>query len=124
MPDFADDRQEMVATQIAGRGIREPRILDAFLKVPRHLFVREEDFDRAYSDHPLAIGHGQTISQPYIVALSLQHLDVRPTDRVLEIGTGSGYQTALLSALAAEVFTVERLAVFTRPTQDRLEALG
>lgn len=124
MPDFGDLRREMVATQIASRGIRNPRILDAFLKVPRHLFVREEDTDRAYSDHPLPLAQGQTISQPFIVALTLDRLDPKPGDRVLEIGTGSGYQTALLAELCREVHTVERLAPLAKTARARLEALG
>lgn len=124
MPDFEDMRRELVATQLASRGIRNPRVLDAFLRVPRHLFVREEDVDRAYEDHPLPLTQGQTISQPYIVALTLEHLDPQPADRVLEIGTGSGYQTALLAELCAEVFTVERLAPLAKTARARLEALG
>ena len=124
MPDFADQRREMVSNQIADRGIREPEILEAFLQVPRHLFVREDDVDRAYSDHPLPIGLGQTVSQPYIVALSIQKLGLRPEHRVLEIGTGSGYQTALLAELAREVWTVERLPALASPAKSRLDALG
>ncbi|MEK7467046.1 MAG: protein-L-isoaspartate(D-aspartate) O-methyltransferase [Planctomycetota bacterium] len=124
MPDFADLRREMVATQIASRGIRSERILDAFLKVPRHLFVREVDVDRAHIDHPLPLDHDQTISQPYIVALTLERLDAQPGDRVLEIGTGSGYQTALLAELAREVLTVERIAPLAKTARARLDALG
>ena len=124
MPDFADLRREMVATQLVSRGIRNERVLEAFLRVPRHLFVLEEDVDRAHSDHPLPLGHEQTISQPYIVALTLDRLDAGPTDRVLEIGTGSGYQTALLAGLAREVFTVERLPKLAKSARTRLDALG
>ena len=124
MPDFADLRREMVGTQLVSRGIRSERVLEAFLRVPRHLFVREEDVDRAHSDHPLPLAHDQTISQPYIVALTLERLDAQPGDRVLEIGTGSGYQTALLAGLAREIFTVERLAPLAKSARARLEALG
>jgi protein-L-isoaspartate(D-aspartate) O-methyltransferase len=124
MPDFADLRRDMVGTQLISRGIRDERVLGAFLKVPRHLFVREEDVDRAHSDHPLPLAHDQTISQPYIVALTLEQLDAQPGDRVLEIGTGSGYQTALLAGLAQEVFTVERIAPLAKSARARLEALG
>ncbi len=100
----------MVRTQLAERDIHDLRVLEAMLAVPRHEFVPEEFRDRAYEDHPLPIGEGQTISQPYIVAAMLQHLALRATDRALEIGTGSGYVTALLSVLCAEVFSVERFA--------------
>jgi len=124
MPDFADLRREMVGTQLVSRGIRSERILEAFLRVPRHLFVREEDVDRAHSDHPLPLGFDQTISQPYIVALTLDRLDPQPGDRVLEIGTGSGYQTALLAGLCREVFSIERLAPLAKSARARLEALG
>lgn len=124
MPDFQDQRRELVATQLVSRGIRNPKVLGAFEKVPRHLFVREEDVDRAYEDHPLPLTLGQTISQPYIVALTLERLDPQPGDRVLEIGTGSGYQTALLAEICREVFTVERLAPLAKSARARLEALG
>ncbi|KAF0241214.1 MAG: protein-L-isoaspartate(D-aspartate) [Planctomycetota bacterium] len=124
MPDFADSRREMVGTQLVSRGIRGERILEAFLRVPRHLFVREEDVDRAHSDHPLSLGYDQTISQPYIVALTLERLDPQPGDKVLEIGTGSGYQTALLAGLCREIFTIERLAPLAKSARARLEALG
>src|SRR5271167_2686131 len=101
-------RAEMVGTHLAGRGIRDTRVLAAMASVPRHEFVPEELRADAYEDHPLPIGDGQTISQPYIVAAMLEHLALRATDRVLEVGTGSGYATALLSLLCAEVFSVER----------------
>ena len=113
----------MVRTQLEERGICDRRVLDAMLEVPRHEFVLEEFRDDAYRDHPLPIGAGQTISQPYIVAVMLQHLALQPTDRALEVGTGSGYATALLSRLCAEVFSVERhpeLAAFAQSALDRL----
>jgi protein-L-isoaspartate(D-aspartate) O-methyltransferase len=106
---FEDQRKYMVDTQIAGRGITDPELLKAFSKVPRHLFVPEEYRSFAYKDHPLGIGKGQTISQPYIVALSLDLLTLTKNDKVLDIGTGSGYQTALLAEIVAEVFTIERI---------------
>ena len=100
----------MVRTQLADRGIRDPRVLAAMRNVPRHEFVSESFQQDAYGDHPLPIGEGQTISQPYIVAAMLEHLALQATDRVLEVGTGSGYVTALLSLLCAEVYSVERHA--------------
>jgi protein-L-isoaspartate(D-aspartate) O-methyltransferase len=99
----------MVSSQIEARGIHDKRVLDAMLKVPRHLFVGEALQDQAYGDFPLPIGEGQTISQPYIVAEMTQALELGKDDRVLEIGTGSGYQTAILAELAYRVYTVERV---------------
>lgn len=115
---FRAQREQMVRTQLAERGIRDVRVLDAMRNVPRHEFVPETFRQEAYEDHPLPIGEGQTISQPYIVAAMLEHLALRAGDRagdqagerVLEVGTGSGYVTALLSLLSAEVYSVERLA--------------
>jgi protein-L-isoaspartate(D-aspartate) O-methyltransferase len=101
-------REEMVRLQLADRSIRDARVLAAMGAVPRHEFVPESLRQDAYEDHPLPIGEGQTISQPYIVAAMLEHLALQPSDRVLEVGTGSGYVTALLSELCAEVFSVER----------------
>ena len=100
-------RNEMVEAQLRGRDIRSARVLDAMRKVPRHLFVPASQRGDAYADHPLPIGHGQTISQPYIVAFMTQALDLRPADRVLEIGTGSGYQAAVLWERVKEVYTIE-----------------
>jgi protein-L-isoaspartate(D-aspartate) O-methyltransferase len=117
-------REEMVRRQLAERGIHDPRVLDAMRKVPRHEFVPEAFRQDAYGDHPLPIGEGQTISQPYIVAAMLEHLALEATDRVLEVGTGSGYVTALLSLLSAEVYSVERhapLAATAESTLRRLE---
>jgi protein-L-isoaspartate(D-aspartate) O-methyltransferase len=102
-------RERMVAEQLEARGITSPAVLEAMRTTPRHLFVQEALAAGAYEDHPLPIGHGQTISQPYIVALMTQLLEVRPGSRVLEIGTGSGYQAAILHHLGCTVFTVERV---------------
>jgi protein-L-isoaspartate(D-aspartate) O-methyltransferase len=117
-------REEMVRTQIADRGICDLRVLDAMRNVPRHEFVPGPLRQDAYRDHPLPIGEGQTISQPYIVAAMLEHLALRGTDRVLEVGTGSGYVTALLSLLCAMVYSLERhaqLAASAESTLHRLE---
>ena len=105
---FAVPRQRMVESQLRARGIMDERVLAAMLHVPRHEFTPERYRDQAYEDHPLPIGEGQTISQPFIVASMLEALQLQPEDRVLEIGTGSGYVSALLAELAAEVFSVER----------------
>ncbi len=104
---YAVRRRQMADTQIRGRGIHDPRVLGALEKVPRHKFVQPGDEPSAYGDHPLAIGSGQTISQPYIVAYMTEALDLQPGDRVLEIGTGSGYQAAILGELVHEVYTIE-----------------
>jgi len=101
-------REKMVERQIKARGIRDERVLKAMLKVPRHLFVDPSLIDQAYADHPLPIGNGQTISQPYIVALMTEALELKGKERVLEIGTGSGYQTAILAELALWVYTIEK----------------
>src|SRR5690606_20811824 len=103
-------RARMVERDLRRRGIRDERVLDAMARVPRHVFVPESERPHAYEDRALPLGAGQTISQPFMVAYMTEALRVRPTDRVLEIGTGSGYQTAVLAALAAEVYTVERIA--------------
>ncbi len=116
-------RQEMVEKQIEARGITDVRVLDAMRQVPRHLFVSEALMDQAYSDFPLPIGEQQTISQPYIVAEMTQSLQLSPDDRVLEIGTGSGYQAAILSKIVYRVYSIERihsLYVRTRKLFDRL----
>lgn len=117
-------RQTMVTEQLVVRGIRDRRVLDAFVKVPRHLFVREGDEERAHEDHPLPIGSAQTISQPYMCAYMTERLALTGSERVLEIGTGSGYQAAVLAELAREVFTVERVADLSSSAQERLERLG
>jgi protein-L-isoaspartate(D-aspartate) O-methyltransferase len=116
-------REEMVRTQLAERGIRDLRVLDAMSRVPRHEFVPESFRQDAYEDHPLPIGEGQTISQPYIVAAMLEHLALQAADRVLEIGTGSGYVTALLSLLCAEVYSVERHAQLAAAAESTLHRL-
>jgi len=113
----------MVRAQLAERGIRDLRVLDAMRKVPRHEFVPETFRPDAYEDHPLPIGEGQTISQPYIVAAMLEHLALQATYRVLEIGTGSGYVTALLSLLCAEVYSVERHALLPASAESTLQRL-
>jgi protein-L-isoaspartate(D-aspartate) O-methyltransferase len=102
-----DARERMVREQIAARGIRDPRVIEALREVPRHCFIPEPGRPRAYDDGPVAIGQGQTISQPYIVALMTQLLRPQPGDRVLEVGTGSGYQAAVLARLVGHVYTIE-----------------
>jgi protein-L-isoaspartate(D-aspartate) O-methyltransferase len=115
--DFAVARQHMVEDQIKGRGVTDSRVTEVMSSVPRHEFVPENYRARAYQDHPLPIGYGQTISQPYIVAFMTEQLHPQPTDRVLEVGTGSGYQAAVLSKLVAEVYTIEIL----KPLAQRAE---
>jgi len=122
--DFASQREKMVRTHLADRGIRDARVLNAMRDVPRHEFVDDSLHNIAYEDHPLPIGAGQTISQPYIVALMLQHLALQPAERVLEVGTGSGYVTALLSRLCAEVYSIERHGQLAAAAESRLERLG
>jgi len=118
-----DERRRMVDLQIAARGIREPRVLDAMREIPRHLFI-PPPYDRdAYADTPLPIGSGQTISQPYIVALMTELLHPKPEDRVLEIGAGSGYQAAILSRLVRSVVTVERLKTVAEQARSNLAAV-
>jgi len=109
MVDPVRSRERMVREQIEARGVSDPAVLSAMRSLPRHLFVEEALAYKAYSDSPLPIGEGQTISQPYIVALMSEKLEVKPGMKVLEIGTGSGYQAAVLAELGAEVFTVERI---------------
>lgn len=117
-------RERMVRYQLEARGITNPRVLDAMRKVPRHLFVPPERIYDAYSDHALPIGEGQTISQPYMVALMTELLDPAPSHRVLEIGTGSGYQAAILAELANEVVTIEREETLSQRAREVLESLG
>ena len=124
MMTFDEQRARMVEEQLKGRGLAEERLLNAFRKVPRHLFVSREFQHEAYADHPLPISSGQTISQPYIVALMTYALRLQGHERVLEIGTGSGYQTAILAELALEVFSVERLPDLLTAVKERLQALG
>jgi protein-L-isoaspartate(D-aspartate) O-methyltransferase len=118
------DRNQMVQEQLAERGIADPRVLDAFRAIPREAFVPDELAPYAYADAPLPIGGGQTISQPYVVALMLEALALTGHERVLEIGTGSGYSAALLGRLAQEVFTVERLAPLAHTAEAHLERAG
>ncbi len=114
----------MIELQLASRGIRDPRVLEAMGKVPRHLFVDEALQDQAYNDYPLPIGDKQTISQPYIVALMTEILELKGTEKVLEIGTGSGYQAAVLAELAERVFTVERIPSLAHRANQILKKLG
>jgi protein-L-isoaspartate(D-aspartate) O-methyltransferase len=122
--DFRQEREHMVATQIRARGVTDPAVLEAMSRIPRHCFVPPGVRGEAYEDHPLPIGQGQTISQPYIVALMTESLNVGPKDRVLEVGTGSGYQAAVLSVLVSEVFTVEIEPDLARQAAMRLACLG
>src|SRR5688500_11474534 len=124
MADFAELRERMVERQIAARGIRDPRLLDAFRQVPREEFVSPEYGRQVYGDHPLPIGRGQTISQPYIVALMIEAAEVKPGDRVLEVGAGSGYAAAVLSRIAKRVYAIERHAMLGEAARRRFEALG
>ena len=121
---YAALRQGMVESQLRARGIADGRVLAAMLRVPRHEFIQEQYRDQAYEDHPLPIGQGQTISQPYIVASMLEGLELKAEDRVLEIGTGSGYVTALLGELAAEVHSLERHASLAGEAGQVLGGLG
>jgi protein-L-isoaspartate(D-aspartate) O-methyltransferase len=114
----------MVADQLEGRGIVDRRVLDAMGRVPREAFVNEDDRKRAYLDMPLRIGYGQTISQPYMVAIICETAEVREGDRVLDIGTGSGYQAAVLAELGAEVHTIERIPELADRARERLERAG
>jgi protein-L-isoaspartate(D-aspartate) O-methyltransferase len=122
--DFSSLREKMVEVQIAGRGIKNAKVLDAMGKVPRHFFIPEELRDSAYADGPLPIGEGQTISQPYIVAYMTEILELRGAERVLEVGTGSGYQTAVLAEIVKDVFTIEVVATLSQRAQDVLKSLG
>jgi len=116
--------ERMVRQQIEARQVRDRRVLDAMRRVPRHLFVPSGSRASAYEDRPVAIGHGQTISQPYIVAFMTELLELRGGERVLEIGTGSGYQTAILCELCAEVYSIERIPQLAERARATLEELG
>ena len=122
--EWDTERRRMVDEQLRARDIRDARVLDAMRTVPRHLFVPEPQRAEAYGDYPLPIGHDQTISQPYIVAFMTQALEIAPAHRVLEIGTGSGYQAAVLGALAKEVFTIEILSPLAERARETLSTLG
>jgi protein-L-isoaspartate(D-aspartate) O-methyltransferase len=123
-PQIVQARKNMVERDLKGRDITDPRVLEVMGRVPRHLFVDKSLQNRAYSDHPLPIGEGQTISQPYIVALMTQLLNISPADRILEIGTGSGYQAAVLAELAARVYTVEIHEALAKKSAELLKRLG
>jgi len=121
---YIKQRMKMVDTQIRARGIRDPRVLKALEKVPRHLFVNEALRDQAYNDNPLPIDGGQTISQPYIVALMTEALELKGSEKVLEIGTGSGYQAAVLAELVDHVFSIDRIASLAGNARRLLESLN
>ena len=121
---FAAQRARMVRDQLIPRGIHHPGVLDALGRVPRHAFVPEAVRSMAYEDTPLPIGHGQTISQPFVVAFMTQALDPTPKDRVLEIGTGSGYHAAVISTLVRQVYTIELLEPLARRAEGDLQRLG
>ncbi|GAB4229836.1 MAG: protein-L-isoaspartate(D-aspartate) O-methyltransferase [Acidobacteriota bacterium] len=122
--EFSRARRRMVQEQIAARGVRNPAVLAAFLKVPRHRFVPRDWRAQAYRDGPLPIGRGQTISQPYMVAVMTELADVQPGHKVLEVGTGSGYQAAILAELGADVYSVERIPELAERARKLLEELG
>jgi len=124
MADAIASRQRMVQSQLRDRGISDPRVLEAMSRVPRDQFVSEPFRAQAYDDHPLPIGEGQTISQPYIVAVMLESLQLTPREKVLEIGAGSGYATALLAELAGQVFSMERHPALAENARQTLAALG
>lgn len=122
--NYRDLRKDMVKEQIIRRGIKNKRMLEAFTKVERHKFVPQDLMRSAYSDFPLSIGEGQTISQPYIVALMTEYLELAGNEKVLEIGTGSGYQTAILAELAKEVYSIERVAGLAKKAEETLRESG
>jgi protein-L-isoaspartate(D-aspartate) O-methyltransferase len=121
---FTEARQLMVETQIKRRGVTDSRVLAAMGKVPRHRFIPRQLWEQAYNDYPLPIGEDQTISQPYIVALMTEALELKGSEKVLELGTGSGYQAAVLAELAAQVFTIERLPGLAQTAKQVLATLG
>ncbi len=121
---YAKLRKQMVEQQIIARGVKDPAVIRAMESVPRHLFVPESEMAYAYLDEPRPIGHGQTISQPYIVAFMTEQLHLKPTDRVLEIGTGSGYQAAVLAEIVDSVYTIEIVSELARIASERLQELG
>ena len=123
-PDYRLAREKMVKAQLISRGIQDPRVLEAMGSIPRDRFVEEALVGEAYNDHPLPIGNKQTISQPYIVALMTEALALKGTEKVLEIGTGSGYQTAVLAALADKVYTVERIRTLMIKARNILADIG
>ena len=122
--EFAASREAMVRDQIAARGVSQPKVLEAMRVVPRHLFVPVEDRGAAYADYPLAIGEGQTISQPYVVALMTELLELRGGEKILEIGTGSGYHAAVMSRIADDIYSVEIIPELARRAARTLEGIG
>ena len=124
MDRYVKQRMKMVESQIRARGIRDPRVLKAMETIPRHLFVNEALRDQAYNDNPLPIDGGQTISQPYIVALMTEAMELKGNEKVLEVGTGSGYQTAILAELAEHVFSIDRIASLASGARRLLESLN
>ena len=124
MIDYAQTRERMVQEQLVSRGIKDTRVLGVMARVPRHLFLESELRDQAYEDHPLPIGANQTISQPYMVALMAEALELKGTERVFEVGTGSGYLAAVLSELCAEVFSVENVEKLASKARNLLTSLG
>jgi len=124
MDRYAKQRKKMVDSQIRSRGVRDERVLRAMEKIPRHLFIDEGLIDQAYNDNPLPIGDKQTISQPYIVALMTEALELKGREKVLELGTGSGYEAAILAELADRVFTIERIASLAQKARKLLESLN
>ncbi len=124
MINFQKARERMVEAQLISRGISNPRVLEAMRKVPRHLFVEEALKEQAYSDYPLPIGEKQTISQPYVVALMSEALELKGDEKILEIGTGSGYQAAILAELADRVFSIERFPALAYRANQILQKLG
>jgi protein-L-isoaspartate(D-aspartate) O-methyltransferase len=124
MDRYAKQRKKMVDSQIRSRGVRDERVLRAMEKIPRHLFIDEGLIGQAYNDNPLPIGEKQTISQPYIVALMTEALELKGREKVLELGTGSGYEAAILAELADRVFTIERIASLAQKARKLLESLN
>jgi protein-L-isoaspartate(D-aspartate) O-methyltransferase len=122
--EFKELREFMVRTQLLPRGIKDERVLNAMKKVPRHLFIDENMQYKAYDDMALSIGEGQTISQPYMVAVMTELLELKGDEKVLEIGTGSGYQAAILAELAKKVYTIERVAVLAMRAEEKFNSLG
>src|SRR3954463_12534309 len=122
--ETASDRDHMVETQLAGRGVSQPRVLEAMRQVPREVFVSPEVAEFAYHDTPLPIAEGQTISQPFIVALMIEAAGVRPGDKVLDVGTGSGYAAAVLSRIAGKVYTIERHRALADAARRKFTRLG
>ena len=124
LTNYAAEREAMVERQIESRGITDPKILEAFRAVPREAFIAEEYADLAYGDHPLPIEAGQTISQPYIVALMIKAAEIKPGDKVLEVGAGSGYAAAVISRIAGKVMAIERQSELVKVAQQRIARLG